>query len=87
MQTCILSAEGTAGIAHELYHLTELRGLDMSHNSVDLAGARAVMASLKHCKHVESVFISYNHEARWQDGIFVEGLVLYLQKIALPYLI
>ena len=57
-----------------LLYLTNLHILNLSHNDIDLEGAKAVITSLKGCHHLHYAIINTEHEYP-QSGIIVHGLL------------
>ena len=61
-------------LAGGLWHLTELRWLDIPHNNIDLEGAKTIINSLKGYKLYMAV-INTEDEYYTRNGIVVHGLV------------
>ena len=62
-------------LAGGLLHLTELRFLDISHNNIDLEGARTIITSLKGCHELVRAVINLEDEHYAWNSIIVHGLV------------
>ena len=58
-----------------LLYLTNLHHLDLSHNDIDLEGAKAVITSLKGCHHLHCAIINNEHRQYPWTRIVVHGLI------------
>ena len=74
-----------AALARGFLFLTKLSYLDISHNNIDLEGAKAVITSLKGCYKIFAI-INYSHQKKMQKDILLY-MILFLPIMLQPLLI
>ena len=70
-----ISPAGMTALSKGLQYLTNLTWLDLSHNDIDLEGAKAVITSLKGCRHLYYAMINTEQEWHSWTGIVVCDLI------------